>query len=187
MFMFNLIKTIWWQFIKTPYSYAKHVGVKMGKGCYISTRNFPTEASFIELGDNVRIAKGTSFYTHGGIWSLRKIYNDKKLDYFGKIKVGDNTYIGEDCKIMPGVTIGRECIIGAGTVLSKSVPDGCMVAGNPCKFIGYTDDYYKRIKKKSVESGNMSYVEKMVFLKSLPDADFVVKDFIRIPEDKIRR
>ncbi len=49
---------------------------------------------------------------------------------------------------MPDVTIGERCIVAGGAVVTKSVPDGCMVAGNPARFIGYTEDFYKKLKEK---------------------------------------
>lgn len=52
--------------------------------------------------------------------------------------------------IMPGVKIGKNCVIVGGSVVTKSIPDGCMVAGNPAKFIGYTDDFYKELKKRMI-------------------------------------
>lgn len=169
------------KYSKSPEAFARSLGVKVGKGCFISTREFPSEGYLIEIGDYVRIAPDTAFFTHGGIWSLRKIYNDKDLDHFGKIKVGDYSYIGERCMIMPGVTIGERCIIGGGSVVTKSIPDGCMVAGNPAKFIGYTDDFYKRLKENSdLKCAKMSYDEKRNFLLSLPDSAFETKPEIKI-------
>lgn len=79
--------------------YARRIGVKIGKHCYISTRRFPSEAYLISIGDYVRIAPNTMFFTHGGLWSIRKKYKDKNIDYFGKIIIGDYTYIGEGCMI----------------------------------------------------------------------------------------
>ena len=167
----------------SPETYARKKGVKIGKGCFISTRNFPSEAYLIEIGDYVRIASKVSFFTHGGIWSLRKIYNDKELDHFGKIRIGNYSYVGENCMIMPGVTIGEKCVVGGGSVVTKSVPDGCMIAGNPAKFIGYTEDFYKRLKEKSdVKCAGMSFEEKKKYLLSLPDEAFEAKPYIKLPE-----
>ena len=112
--MFKTVFNVLRRMIESPEKYARRIGVKIGKGCYISTKNWSAEPYLIEIGDNVRIAPDTSFYTHGGIWPLRKIYNDPNLDHFGKIKVGNNSYIGEKCMIMPGVTIGERCIVGGG-------------------------------------------------------------------------
>jgi len=181
---FSIIQKIYWRYFKSPEEFARHLGVKIGKGCFISTRNFPSEGFFVEIGDYVRLANNVCLYTHGGVWALRKAFNNPKLDYFGKIKIGSYTHVGEDAKIMPGVTIGSRCVIGAGTVVTKSVPDGCMVAGNPCKFIGYTEDFYNRSLTKNIETGQMSHNRKVAYLKSLSDTSFIVKKQITIPQNK---
>lgn len=186
MKVLQLIKKIRERYFMSPECCARKHGVKIGKGCFISTRNFPSEGYLVEIGDYVRIATKTSFFTHGGIWSIRKIYNDPNLDHFGKIKVGNYSYIGENCMIMPGVTIGERCIVGGGSVVTKSIPDGCMVAGNPAKFIGYTEDFYHRLKKEGfdTQSGRLSPEEKQKKLLTLPETSFEVKKPIRIPETK---
>lgn len=181
MIAIRKIKSILKWCFASPENYAKFLGAKIGKGCYISTKGFPSEAYLIEIADNVRIAPKTNFYTHGGTWTLRKIYNDPKLDHFGKIKIGEYAYIGESCLIMPGVTIGSHCIVGAGSVVTRSVPDGCMVAGNPARFIGFTADYYKRLKEKyDLGICGMEYDEKRKFLLSQPDAVFEHKKELEV-------
>ncbi len=50
-------------------------------------------------------------------------------------KIGNNCFIGINSIIMPGVTIGNEVIIGAGSVVTKNIPDNCIAAGNPAKII----------------------------------------------------
>lgn len=142
--LYNTIR----KYLMTPNEYTLSVGVKMGKGCWLSTKELPSEGYLIKIGDYVRIASHTSIYTHGGIWSIRKYYNDPTLEQFGKVRIGSYTSIGAHAMIMPGVTIGERCIVAGGAVVTKSVPDGCMVAGNPAKFIGYTEDFYKRLKEK---------------------------------------
>lgn len=182
--MFKLIFQKIRRSFETPENYARRIGVKVGKGCRINTKSYSTEPYLIEIGDNVRIAPGTSFYTHGGVIPIRKIYNDPDLDHFGKIKIGNDTYIGEHCMIMPGVTIGEHCVIGGGSVVTKSVPDGCMVAGNPAKFIGYTDDFYHRLKDKGFDTktGRLSLKEKKSVLLSLSEDRFEHKPFVKLPE-----
>lgn len=178
---FFKISSLYWKFVATPEKYARHIGVKIGKNCFISTRKFTSEPYLIEIGDNVRIAGGTSFYTHGGIWSLRKLYNDEKLDHFGKIKIGNNSYIGENCMIMSGVTIGERCIIGGGSVVTKSVPNGCMVAGNPAKFIGYTEDFYNKLKQSyDTQTGKLTIAEKKKFILSMKEELFETKPYVKI-------
>lgn len=60
--------------------------------------------------------------------------NDKKL-YFAPVSIGDRVWIGENVCILKGVNIGNGCIIGANSVVTKSIPDGCIVGGNPAKVI----------------------------------------------------
>lgn len=180
--MLKKIIYFYWRLRYTPEQFARKIGVKIGKGCSISTRNWSSEPYLIEIGDFVRIAGETSFFTHGGIVTLRKLYNDPKLDHFGKIKIGNYTYIGERCMIMPGVTIGEQCIVGGGSVVTKSVPDGCMVAGNPAKYIGKTEDFYHKLKAKyDTFTGEMSSKDKEAFLLSLADDKFETKPFVKLP------
>lgn len=167
----------------SPEKYARHIGVKIGQGGYISTKSFPSEAYLIEIGNYVRIAPGTSFYTHGGTWSIRKRYNDSSLDTFGKISIGDYSYIGENCMIMPGVKIGENCIIGGGSVVTRSVPDGVMVAGNPARFIGYTQNFYNKLKSNDLfKCKNKSHSEKKKYLLSLNSDSYMPKPNVKIPE-----
>lgn len=177
--LFELLRVFYWNNIASYEKQARHQGVKIGKHCLINTRHWPSEGYLVEIGDYVRIAKDTRFFTHGGIWAIRQYYNDPNLDRFGKIKVGDYTYIGENCIINPGVTIGKCCVVGAGSVVTKSIPDGCMVGGNPAKFLGYTEDFYHRVKAVSIDCKNMSPEEKKKYLLSLSDDKFDQKPFIK--------
>ena len=171
--MFRRLVELIRMYTKSPEAYARSKGVKIGKGCWIQTRKFPSEGYLIEIGNHVRIAPETALFTHGGLWTIRRIYNDKELEIFGKIKIGNYSYIGQWCMILPGVTIGERCIVAAGTVLTKSVPDGCMVAGNPARFIGYTEDLYKRTKNNyNFHCKKMSRSEKRNLLLSMPDSSF---------------
>ena len=165
----------------TPINYLKKKGVKVGTGCFISPCHISAvEGYLIEIGDYCRIAKEVEFFTHGGIYGLQIKYKDPNLDYFGKIKIGNYVSIGEGSKIMPGVTIGNDVIIGAGSVVTKSIPDNCMVAGNPIRFIGKTDEFYSKIKRYDLKSGMMDAGSKKELLLSLPDNAFIQKPVIGI-------
>ena len=145
----------------------------MGKGCVINTKHFPSEPFFIEFGDYVRVAMHTKFFTHGGVLPQRFAHPDLILEHFGKIKVGNYSYIGDSCLIMPGVTIGDNCIVGAGSVVTKSIPDGMMVAGNPARIIGKTEDFVQRVAAKCPikdwDFYKLKGKDRENFIKSIPD------------------
>lgn len=163
----------------SPEEYAKTIGVQIGDGCFISTKNFSSEPYLIKIGNNVRIASGVSFFTHGGIWPFRKIYKEiSQHDYFGKINIGNNVYIGEDAKILPGVTIEDNCIIGAATIVTKSIKQGSIVAGNPARIVGKTEDLVKRVSEKSFLVKGISEKKKQEILLHSPNEMFFQKDFM---------
>ena len=166
---------------ETPIEYLRSKGVIVGEGCFISPCHISAlEGYLIEIGNYVRIAKNVEFFTHGGIYCLQIKYNDPDLDYFGKIKIGNYVSIGEGAKIMPGVTIGNDVIIGSGSIVTKSIPDNTMVAGNPIKFIGKTDEFYKKLKKTDLKSGRMNAAEKKKFLLNLPEDKFIHKSYLKV-------
>ena len=145
--------------------YAKYLGVKIGKNCNIQDVSFGSEPYLVEIGNHVQITAGTKIFTHGGGWVFRDKYPN--FDYFGKVVIKDNVYIGNNCLIMPGVTIGSNVIIGAGSVVTKSVSDGKIVAGNPAKIIGETNELLERLLPFNINSKGLTYLEKKNLLLSL--------------------
>jgi acetyltransferase-like isoleucine patch superfamily enzyme len=110
-------------------------GVRIGEGCVIYTESFSTEPYLVTLGDRVGISGGTKFMTHdGSVWLLRP--ERPALQGFGTITVGNDTFIGENCLILPGTSIGSGCILGAGAVVRGKIPDDSFVIGDPAKIVG---------------------------------------------------
>lgn len=149
--------------------YAKHIGVNMGKNVRIYGSPygmFGTEPWCITLGDNVHITKEVLFITHdGGTLLFRDQFPD--LEITSPIVVGNNVYIGVRSIILPGVKIGNNCIIAAGAVVSKDVPDGSVVGGVPAKYIKSIDQYLDGIKSRSLHLGHLKGKEKDKELKKL--------------------
>lgn len=92
----------------------------------------------IIIGNNVKIGGGTCIYT-SDFHSLDAEIRKTKLDIINRktapVKIGDDVFIGAKCLILKGVTIGNKSIIGAGSVVTKNIPDSEIWAGNPAKFI----------------------------------------------------
>lgn len=106
-----------------------------------------TRPWLIEIGNDVQIPYGVSILTHGYDWSVLKgIYGDV-LGSAGKVKIGNNVFIGAKSIILKGNTIGNNVIIGAGSVVSNNIPDNVVAAGNPCRVIMTIDEYYLKRQK----------------------------------------
>ena len=92
----------------------------------------------ITIGDNVKIGGGTCVYTsdfHSLNSELRRTGEDLKNRKSAPVTIEHDAFIGARCIILKGVTIGENSIIGAGSVVTKSVPPNQIWAGNPAKFI----------------------------------------------------
>lgn len=148
--------------------YAKYLGVKFGENVRIL--HFPrwgSEPFLIEIGNNVTITRGVAFVNHdGGAALFRKEFPG--LNVYGKIKVGNNVFIGINSIILPGVSIGNNVVIGAGSIVNKNVPDNVVVAGVPAKKIKTMDEYKKSTMAKSIiiqSSGNKRKSEILDYIK----------------------
>ncbi|NLO01250.1 MAG: acyltransferase [Bacteroidales bacterium] len=113
--------------------YLRKRGMKIGDDCLMNTLLF-SEPYLVEIGNHVAIAGGTQFISHdGAIWCFRD--EIKNGDIFGKIKIGNNVFIGNNCVILPNTTVGDNCIIGIGSIVRGQFPDDSVIIGNPAKVI----------------------------------------------------
>lgn len=140
---------------------------------YFGTKRiWSSEPYLITVGNNCQITD-CRLFTHGGGASIRRNHPD--FDCFGKIKIGDYVYIGANAIVLPGVTIGDNSLIAAGSIVTKSVPANVVVAGNPAKIICTIDEYYERNKCYDLHCRNMKPAEKKEFLMSQPDKNMISK------------
>lgn len=154
---------------RDPIGFARSIGVKIGTNVNfygMSRHMFGSEPWMISIGNNVYITAEVQFVTHdGGTLILRKEIPD--LEWSAPIKIGNDVYIGIRTIILPGVTIGNRCIIGAGSIVSKSIPDNSVAAGVPAKVIKTTDEYLEQMKKKSLKCGHLKGTAKDIVLREI--------------------
>ncbi len=135
--------------------YLREGGVKIGKNVNF---RYPahtvvdlTRPTLVELGSNLDINDNFSIMTHDfGTYVFRNLYDDF-VSSSGKVIIGNNIYFGRNVTILKGVTIGDNCIIGAGSLVTKDIPSNSVACGAPAKVICSIEDYYKKRKEKSVE------------------------------------
>lgn len=132
-----------------------------GTGCRIEAYKFFNDSPELIIGNNVQIndyvhlACGQSLIIEDDVLIASKVYisdinhgnysgenqsfpeeKTKNRKIFSKtVKICENVWIGENAIILPGIEIGKNSIIGAGSVVTKNVPENCIVAGNPAKII----------------------------------------------------
>ena len=107
--------------------------IYLGKNFYSNHNLVILDANKVEFGDNVFIGPNCGFYTSGH--PLDYEIRNKGLEYAKPIKVGNNVWIGGNVCVLPGVTIGDNVVIGAGSVVNKDIPSNVVAVGNPCKVV----------------------------------------------------
>ena len=177
--MIKKIKTAYYRFFKSGTEYARFLGVKVGEKCFIASDvHFSSEPYLIEIRSNVALTQGVMIHTHGGARVARTRIPD--FDMFGRVTICDNAYIGSGAQIMAGVTVGNGALVAAGSIVTKSVPDGVVVAGNPAKFVCTVDEYIERNAKYNVGTKGLSYEEKKKALLGMEENKFIKKGYIKI-------
>ena len=101
----------------------------------------------------------------GGLWVPRYLgLIDKRADKFGKIEIGNNVNIGWNAIIMPGVTIGDNCIIGAGAIVTKNIPENSVAAGIPARVIESIEEYAQKNQKNVLMTKGLTSDEKRLII-----------------------
>lgn len=112
--------------------------ISIGDHCILGEHMHITAVGNVKIGNNLLAGRFCLITdnSHGminyGELSTHPI--DRPLSH-KDVSIGDNVWLGDAVRILPGVTIGNGCIIGAGSIVTKDVPDFCVAAGNPARII----------------------------------------------------
>lgn len=105
--------------------------IEIGENFYTNHNCIILDGAKVIFGDNVFIAPNCTFSTAGH--PLDSEQRNRGLEYAYPITVGDNVWIGASVTVLPGVTIGSNSVIGAGSVVNRDIPEGVVAVGNPCR------------------------------------------------------
>lgn len=130
----------------TRAEYFRRQGAQVGDNCFIVPTNLGTEPYLVKIGNHVAIANGVVLITHdGAAWIFRDEVPDAQV--FGPIVIEDNCIVGQNAILFPNIRIGRNSIVGAGSVVISDVPPNTIVVGVPARPLGSVDKY----REKSLE------------------------------------
>lgn len=105
--------------------------VKVGKNFYSNHNLVILDCADVTFGDNVFVGPNCGFYT--AIHPIDANQRNTGIELAKPIKVGSDVWFGGGVTVLPGVTIGNNVVIGAGSVVVKDIPSGVVAVGNPCK------------------------------------------------------
>lgn len=140
---------------------ARLLGVRFGAECRILTRYFGSEPFLIHLGDRVTLSRDVMFINHDGATCLARDDRGRRQK-FGRITIGSDVFVGARTMLLPGVKIGDRCVIGAGSVVTRSVPPGTVAAGNPARAICTFDELMDRMLRLYPAQNDLPHPSKAV-------------------------
>ncbi len=106
--------------------------IELGERCFFNFNCVILDVCPVRIGDFSLFGPGVQIYTPLHPFDAEE---RRKKEYGAPIEIGSDVWVGGGAMIMPGVTIGSRSVIGAGSVVTRDIPEGVFAAGNPCKVI----------------------------------------------------
>lgn len=119
--------------INPPFYCDYGFNIEVGSNFFANYNCTMLDVAKITIGKNCFMAPNVSIYTAGH--PIHPDVRNAMLEYGIPVTIGDNVWIGGNVVICPGVNIGDNCVIGAGSVVTKDIPAWTVAAGNPCRVI----------------------------------------------------
>lgn len=138
-----------------------------------------TQPSLIEIGNNVEITNNVTILCHDYAWSVFKQLHGEIMGSNKKVVIGNNVFIGVNTVILRGISIGDNCVIGAGSIVTKDIPNNTVAVGNPAKVIMTIDEFYEKRKQSYINDAKELLIEYYKKNKSIPPKE-LFRDYFPI-------
>lgn len=129
-------------FLQGPVTFHYGVHTTLGKRDFINFNFTVQDDAEVVIGDDCNFGPNVTIVTpvHPMLPEERRFINDKDgnprhLCYAKPVHIGHDCWFGANVVVCPGVTVGNNCVIGAGSIVTKDIPDNAFAAGNPCRVI----------------------------------------------------
>lgn len=119
--------------VLSPFHCDYGYNIHIGDNFFANVNLVILDGGRVTIGNNVFIAPNVGIYTAGH--PLDTADRRAGLEYARPIAIGDDVWIGAGVQILPGVTIGSRSVIGAGSVVTRDIPEGVLAFGNPCRVV----------------------------------------------------
>lgn len=126
--------------------YLRSRGVKMGENVNLINTNIDFSHGFlVSIGNNVTLT-GVKILAHDG--STQIPFGVSKI---GRVVIGDEVFVGHGTIILPNTHIGNRVVVGAGSVVSRDIPDNSVAIGNPARVVCSYDEFLEKHRKQMLE------------------------------------
>ncbi len=149
----NIVKELFGKsenaFVNPPFYCDYGKNIEVGKNFYANYNCTILDVAKVMIGDNCMLAPNVAIYTAGH--PVHPLTRNTLYEYGIEITIGDNVWIGGNTVICPGAHIGSNTVIGAGSVVTRDIPDYSIAAGNPCRVIRSITDADKKFYFRNLE------------------------------------
>ena len=166
----NIVKELFGKsenaFVNPPFYCDYGKNIEVCKNFYANYNCTILDVAKVMIGDNCMLAPNVAIYTAGH--PVHPLTRNTLYEYGIEITIGDNVWIGGNTVICPGAHIGSNTVIGAGSVVTRDIPDYSIAAGNPCRVIRSITDADKKFYFRDLEFDEETWKDAQQRLKEPP-------------------